>query len=158
VAGIDGGSTVRFAPAALKYQRRRDLATRVAGWAWGAWPQPPATEILLPVPLSVVRLRQRGFNQAVLLARWAGRHWGVPLVTDAVERLPGPPQVGLSRSARLANVRGRFRVVRPERLVGRRVMVVDDVYTTGATLTAISRALLRAGAEEVRGMTLARRM
>jgi ComF family protein len=144
--------------AALKYRRRRDLATRLAAWAWGGWPAPPAADLLLPVPLSAARLRQRGFNQALLLARWGSRRWRVPLVTDAVERLPGPPQVGLSRAARLANVRGRFRVIRPERLAGRRVMLVDDVYTTGATLAAISHALLRAGAEEVRALTLARRM
>jgi ComF family protein len=144
--------------AALKYQRRRDLAHRLAAWAWGAWPRPPALDLLLPVPLTVSRLRERGFNQALLVARWASRRWAVPLVTHGVERLPGPPQVGLSRRARLANVRGRFRVTRPERFAGRRVVVVDDVYTTGATLAALSRALLRAGAAEVRAVTLARRM
>jgi predicted amidophosphoribosyltransferase len=93
-----------------------------------------------------------------LLARWASRRWAVPLVTDGVERLPGPPQVGLSRSARLANAQGRFRVISPDRIAGRRVVLVDDVYTTGATLAALSRALQRAGAEEVRAITLARRM
>ncbi|HEX9593219.1 MAG TPA: ComF family protein [bacterium] len=144
--------------AALKYRRRRDLATRLAAWAWGEWPRPPAADVLLSVPLGAGRLRERGFNQAVLLARWASRRWAVPLVTDGVERLPGPPQVGLSRSARLANAQGRFRVISPDRIAGRRVVLVDDVYTTGATLAALSRALQRAGAEEVRAITLARRM
>jgi ComF family protein len=143
---------------ALKYQRRRDLASRLAVWAWGEWPRPHGADLLIPVPLGVARLRERGFNQAVLLARWASRRWRVPLLTDGVERLPGPPQVGLSRSARLANVQGRFRVISPDRIAGRRVVVVDDVYTTGATVTALSRALLRAGVDEVRAITLARRV
>jgi ComF family protein len=144
--------------AAFKYRRRRDLAARIAAWAWAEWQPPPAVDTLVPVPLPPGRLRRRGFNQAVVLARWAGRRWRLPVTTDGIERLPGPPQVGLSRAARQTNVRGRFRVTRPERFAGKAILLVDDVYTTGATITALSRRLLAAGADEVCAITLARRM
>jgi len=144
--------------AAFKYRRRRDLGARLAGWAWAGWEAPPAADALVPVPLPPDRLRQRGFNQAVVLARWAARRWGLPVITDGIERRPGLPQVGLSRAARLTNVRGRFKVTRAERFAGKTILLVDDVYTTGATITVLSQRLLAAGADEVRAITLARRM
>jgi ComF family protein len=143
--------------AAFKYRRRRDLGARLAAWAWSDW-EAPAADTLVPVPLPAGRLRQRGFNQALVLARWAGRRWRLPVTTDGIERLPGPPQVGLTRAARQTNMRGRLRVTQPERFAGKTIVLVDDVYTTGATLTALSRRLLAAGADEVRAITLARRM
>jgi len=144
--------------AAFKYRRRRDLGARLAAWAWADWASPASADALVPVPLPSARLRQRGFNQAVVLARWAGRRWDLPIITDGIERRPGVPQVGLSRAARQRNVRGRFEVTRPEWFAGKTILLVDDVYTTGATITALSQRLLAAGADEVRAITLARRM
>jgi len=144
--------------AAFKYRRRRDLGARLAAWAWADWEPPASADTLVPVPLPSARLRQRGFNQAVVLARWAGRRWDLPIITGGIERRPGLPQVGLSRAARQSNVRGRFKVTRPEWFAGKTILLVDDVYTTGATITALSQRLLAAGADEVRAITLARRM
>lgn len=142
--------------AALKYRRRRDLAPRLAAWAWGGWPGCDG-DLLVPVPLAAARLRGRGFNQALLLAHWAGRRWGVEVEARGVVRHPGPPQVGLTRAQRRVNARGRFHVLEGARFCGRRVVVVDDVFTTGSTVAALARALTGAGATEVRVITLAYR-
>ncbi len=155
-AGLLHEGPVRAAVAALKYRRRRDLAGRLAEWAWDGWEGCPG-ELLVPVPLAPPRLRARGFNQALLLARWAGRRWGMAVESRGLERRPGPPQVGLSRAARAGNVAGRFRVAEPERFRGASVVVVDDVFTTGATVAALARVLQRAGAAEVRAITVALR-
>lgn len=155
-SGLVHGGPVRELIAALKYRRRRDLAPRLAAWAWGGWPGCDG-DLLVPVPLAAARLRVRGFNQALLLARWAGRRWGVEVETRGVVRRPGPPQVGLTRAQRRINARGRFPVVEGSRFRGRRVVVVDDVFTTGSTVAALARALTGAGATEVRVITLAYR-
>jgi len=147
---------VRELIAALKYRRRRELAGRLAVWAWGGWPSCDG-DLLVPVPLAAARLRGRGFNQALLLARWAGRRWGMRVEAGGIERRDGPPQVGLTRAQRRVNARGRFRVVEGARFRGRRVVVVDDVFTTGATVAALARALTGAGAAEVTVITLAYR-
>src|SRR5262249_290361 len=102
------------------------------------------------------RLRERQFNQAALLAlAWAPR--GGPLVDPfALERVHDtPPQSSLSGAARQTNVRGAFRA-RIDRVLGRRVLLVDDVVTAGATAEACGKALLRAGAREVLVLTVAR--
>jgi len=111
---------------------------------------------VLPMPLFPRRLRERGFNQAVEIARPLARAWGLPLRLDAVRRVrDGPPQASLEGAARRRNVRGAFaadaRVV-----AGRSVLVVDDVMTTGATLDALARELKRAGAVRVENVVLAR--
>lgn len=144
--------------AAFKYRRRRDMAARLAAWAWWGWECPVGVDCLVPVPLAADRLRQRGFNQALLLAQWLARRWEIPVATKGVVRLPGPSQVGLSRRARYSNSQGRFTVTDPGRFQGRGLLVVDDVYTTGATLRSFSNVLGRAGAESVQAVTLARRM
>lgn len=115
--------------------------------------------VVVPVPLHRGRIWRRGYNQAALLARALARLVRRPVVLDALLRVRAtPPQQGLDRAARRANVRRAF-AVNPSRTVhvrGRTVLLVDDVMTTGATLDACATALLKAGAREVRVATLAR--
>jgi len=107
-------------------------------------------DLVTTVPLHWWRFYRRGYNQAVLLARALGaRGLAVPLRRALVRTRDTRPQVGLSRAARLKNVRGAFRVRRPKGVRGRRVLLVDDVMTTGATAGACARELLRAGARSV---------
>ncbi|GIW39982.1 MAG: amidophosphoribosyltransferase [Candidatus Binatia bacterium] len=113
-------------------------------------------DCVIPVPLHVSRLRQRGFNQALLLARPLGRKLGALLDPLGVERVRATaPQVGLGPSERRRNVRDAFRA-RPGRVRDRCVLLVDDVVTSGATLLACARALRDAGARGVSALCLAR--
>jgi ComF family protein len=107
-------------------------------------------DLVTAVPLYRWRFYPRGYNQAALLARQLRRHGlRAPLRRVLVRVRDTRPQVGLSRAARLANVRGAFRVRRPDDVRGRRVLLVDDVMTTGATAGACARALKAAGAKGV---------
>jgi len=113
--------------------------------------------LLVPVPLHRTRLWARGFNQAALLARALARRTATPLAVDALVRVRRTAlSRGLGRRARAANVRSAFKVVRPEQVRGRRIVLVDDVLTTGATADACARTLLRAGAARVDVLTWAR--
>ena len=119
----------------------------------------PAADAVVPVPLHPRRLRQRGFNQSLLLAAWVSRSVERPLWPDALRRIRWTEsQITLDRAQRRSNVRGAFKVRRPGQVAGRRVLLVDDVYTTGATANECARVLRRAGAEEVYVVTLARMM
>jgi ComF family protein len=109
-------------------------------------------DILVPVPLYRVRLWRRRYNQSAELARVIARHSGVGARNDILKRVrPTRPQVGLTASQRRRNVEGAFAVadaVRPD-VAGKRVILVDDVITTGATVNACASALKRACAEQV---------
>ena len=112
-------------------------------------------EAILPVPLHPRRLRQRGFNQSIELARPLAKHLGIPLVIDAVERrVDTPAQTGLSKQQRGVNLRRAFRL--RESLPYRNVVIVDDVITTGQTVTALANCLRKAGVERVDCWSLAR--
>jgi ComF family protein len=115
-------------------------------------------DALLPVPLHPQRQAERGYNQATLLARRLAREVGLPLREDVLRRArQTPPQVGLDKAKRRANVAGAF-TCPPDHpaLVGKTLLLVDDVCTTGATLAACAAALRAAGARDVWGLTLAR--
>lgn len=123
------------------------LAERVAHEA------PP--DLLVAPPLARHRLRERGFHQALVLARIVGQRRAIPVAWRGLARRDGlAPQRSLGRAARLANLRGAFTCDLD--LEGRRVAVVDDVFTTGATFDALSRVLRARGAVEVRAWVVAR--
>lgn len=144
----------------FKHGDRTEAAPAFAGWMVRAAADLIATaEVIVPVPLHWTRLFARRFNQAALLAYAIGRQSGLPVAPDVlVRRRRTPSQGHLGRSARRRNVAGAFIVPpgRAARVVDRRVLLVDDVMTTGATLAACTRALLRAGAQSVDVATLAR--
>ena len=114
----------------------------------------PRSRLVAPIPLHVSRLRERGYDQAALLARAAAQRFGLPYADLLLRARPTKAQVGLDRTRRETNVRGAFRARRP--VPGARVCLVDDVLTTGATAAEAARALLAAGASSVEVRTLAR--
>jgi ComF family protein len=114
-----------------------------------------ADAVLVPVPLHPARMRSRGFNQAELLAAAIGRRAGVPVLTALARGGPKATQMGLGRGERLRRMEDAVSVAAGAR-VPLRVVLVDDVVTTGATLAACRAALLAAGALEVRAVAYAR--
>ncbi len=140
----------------LKYQRQLIYAKFLGQLlaASGAADLVPGTDLLVPVPLHPRRLRWRGFNQAILLAQAFPE---VPLGQEIlVRRRPTLPQVKLSPKERHTNVKGAFIVPEPGTVAGQAVLLVDDVYTTGATVKECAQALRRAGAKTVEVLTVAR--
>ena len=114
-------------------------------------------DALVPVPLFAVKERERGFNQAERLARRLGAAVNVPVRTDLLKRvLPTPSQTRLSRTQRADNMRNAFALKRDERLNAAKVVLIDDVFTTGATTSACAKLLLKAGAGRVIVWTVAR--
>jgi ComF family protein len=122
--------------------------------------RPPCLELLdeadlvAPVPLHPKRLRARGFNQALLLARGLS---DTPVAREALTRVRHTaPQVGLNPKERRENVKGAFAVPEPAGVKGKNVLLLDDLYTTGATVRECARVLRRAGAHRVDVLTVAR--
>ncbi|MBI4526449.1 MAG: ComF family protein [Deltaproteobacteria bacterium] len=114
-------------------------------------------DAIIPVPLHRKRLRWRGFNQAVVLAREVSRAWNVPVDPFVLSRTrETPPQTQLTEEERRKNVRGAFVLNRKKSVKRKVLLLVDDVYTSGATARECSRVLRRAGAKEVHVLTLAR--
>jgi ComF family protein len=144
----------------LKYRDRTDLAPMMAEWMIRASDGAvAAADMIVPVPLHAYRLWRRKFNQAAELARAIAERAEKPHRPDALRRIKRTSrQVGLGVRAREDNVRGAFAVpesVGPD-LAGKSIVLVDDVYTTGATVSAATRALKRAGAGDVTVLTFAR--
>ena len=150
----------REAVHALKFGGRRALATPLGDLLAEIPPHqlpgdPP--HLVIPVPLHRRRERDRGFNQALLLARRLGMAWGIPVRSDVLVRtIPTPPQTELTATARRANVRGAFTLRRPELVSGRHVVLVDDILTTGSTVSACARRLRDGGARTIGVLTVAR--
>jgi ComF family protein len=145
---------------ALKYGDRLDLAPMMGRWISQAGREILTdADALVPVPLHWRRQWARRFNQSAMLAAAISADSGVPIAATALKRVkPTAQQVGLSRSERAANVQGAFKV--PEEgkaaVFGRRLVLVDDVLTSGATIDGCARALLRAGAATVDALVFAR--
>jgi ComF family protein len=117
---------------------------------------PGLFDLLIPIPLHRERLRERGFNQALLLAKELNRRTGIPYRKRVLrKKRPTIPQVNLSGAEREKGVRGSFHVIEREELEGKSVLLVDDVYTTGATVNECSKVLLAGGAARVDVLTLA---
>jgi len=115
----------------------------------------PVIDGILPVPLFIKGLRKRGFNQSLLMARVLSKNMQVPLFMDVLfKKKETLPQIGLSKKERLANLKKAFEVKGD--IKGLRLLLVDDVMTTGATVTECSKVLMNAGAQEVIVLTLAR--
>jgi ComF family protein len=145
---------------ALKYQDRTDLAPAMGRWMARAGQELLGeADVMVPVPLHWRRGWSRRYNQSGALARVISRQTGVKLASEALRRVRATEQqIGLSRSQRASNVQGAFKVA-PERaaeIEGRRVVLVDDVLTSGATTDACARALLRAKATQVDVLVFAR--
>ena len=145
---------------ALKYQDRTDLAPAMGRWMARAGAELLAdADMLIPVPLHWRRGFGRRYNQSALLARAIARQSGVALKGELLCRVRATEQqVGLSRTQRASNVQGAFQVSVDRRgdVAGRRVVLVDDVLTSGATVDACARALLRAKAAHVDVLVFAR--
>lgn len=155
-AGLHEGP-LREAVLKLKFHRKPVLAAPLGGLiAEAARPviRSWRPDALVPVPIHWTRRLERGFNQSELLAEQAGRRLGLPVV-PALRRLrPTPPQLGLSAAERSVNLRGAFGLVRGASLAGRRLVLIDDVTTTGATLSECAAALRGAGAAAVFAVTV----
>lgn len=140
---------------ALKFHGELALAPLLAGFLAGRIPPGETATLVLPVPLSGERLRSRGYNQALEIARHVARAVGARLAPELCERLRDTPaQTGLAWAERASNVRGAFRA--PHALEGASVAVLDDVMTTGATLDEVAATLKRAGAARVVNWVVAR--
>jgi len=173
--GFEYGEALAEAIVRMKHGGRRDLGRRLARLL-----VQPLVEALsrggfepgdavVPVPLHPSKLRARGFNQSAELARWAlarlsaarelrRRTAALPrLEPNLLQRTRATRELGhAGPAARLAEVAGAFSAAEPARLAGRRVLLVDDVFTTGATFTACAAALVQAGARRVQVLALAR--
>lgn len=149
---------VRAAVHDLKYRSVRGRAGLLAGLAAEPLRRLPiAVDVLVPVPLASARRRQRGFNQAELIAQGIAEHLGWPVEPALLLRVRETPrQTERTASERRENVQGAFRCPEPASVAGRRVAVVDDVMTTGATLGACAEALKAAGAARVYAIVVAR--
>jgi ComF family protein len=142
---------------ALKYRSMFSLAKPLASLVIRALPEQLDADIIAPVPLHASRLRAREFNQSLLIADRVARYLGRRVsVTDFIRTTATHPQTSLSRQQRLRNLRQAFGVRHPEPFAGRRVLLVDDVFTTGTTLNECAKVLRSAGAVSVCALTLAR--
>ena len=141
--------------AALKDGRRRALAAVMAERIVAAVEPPPAEAVLVPVPLGPRRLRRRGFNQSLLIARELARRWGLPVAEPLARVREEGAQRGAGATARARQVAGAFALAEGRPVPGR-PWLVDDVHTTGATLADCARALRSGGARRVGAVCFAR--
>ncbi len=142
----------------FKYQRKVALAKPLGTLMLSALPKSVMdADLIVPVPLHPTRLRSREFNQSLLLADQIGCSLSKPVsATNLLRVTATDPQTTLSRRERLSNLRNAFAVRGQEALAGQRILLVDDVFTTGTTLNECAKMLLKSGAETVSAVTLAR--
>jgi ComF family protein len=113
--------------------------------------------LLIPVPLHVKKLRDRGFNQSLLLAKEMGKKYNLPVNFSLLKRNKFTlTQTGLNKAEREQNIKGAFAVTNREKVRGENIILIDDVYTTGATINECAKMLLKAGAQKVSVLTLSR--
>ena len=140
----------------FKYKRMKPLAKELSAQLARALPRDQRFDIVVPMPLHWRRHWQRGFNQSELLARATARRSGIRMVNAVRRTRATATQAGLSNAKRRENVTGAFRVKNRRLVEGRRILLIDDVMTTGATASACALAMKRAGAKSVSLLALAR--
>ena len=141
----------------LKYQGKVSLVAPLANLMLTTLPRLDTIDLIIPVPLHHERLCQREFNQALLLADRIRRHLNIPLsYTNLVRTTSTPPQTSLSRKNRLTNLRRTFVVRHPVQVMNKRILLIDDVFTTGTTVNECAKTLRRSGSADVFALTLAR--
>jgi ComF family protein len=157
-SGVDGSSAVASLLRRHKYGLDQSPGRALAEYLDAApLLEIDAYDVVIPVPLHRARLRWRGFNQAALLGAALARRLKCPLDVATLTRVRAtPPQTARDRAQRTRNVRDAFAVRCPSRVVGRRVLLVDDVMTTGATADECARVVRAAGARKIDVLTLAR--
>ena len=157
-AGLYEGALREYL-AELKYRYRPELGAAL-GVLLVEWLKMNRTfgraDIILPIPIHPQKMEARGYNQAELLAKPLRKYLGIPLKNDIIIRGKiTESQSALGKDERFANVKEAFRVADPSAVSGKRILLVDDILTTGATASEASRVLLRAGAMEINVLTLA---
>ncbi len=148
-----------FAEAIQRFKYQGDIhLAHPLGWFWNKINlETLSFEAIIPVPLHPARLRERGFNQALLLGKILGKIHNKRVLAKGLRRIKNTvPQVQLDHSERAKNVRGAFAVKDQQEIMDKSVLLVDDVFTTGATVNECARILKKSGAKEVLVLTLAR--
>jgi ComF family protein len=141
----------------FKYKGKVALAAPLAHLMIGRLPRLDFVDQIIPVPLHIRRLREREFNQSLLLADRIGRHLRIPVsFTNLIRTAPGPAQTTLSRKSRLKNLRGAFALHHPASIAGKRILLIDDVFTTGTTVNECAKTLRKSGTSDVYVLTLGR--
>lgn len=149
-------SPVSEAVYAMKYQNRR-IYGKIFGnemaEKYGQYLKERQVDLIVPIPLHKKRKRKRGYNQAEILARTLSEAVKIPMADDVLIRVKETcPQKSLNDKERRRNIRGAFEV--KKRLTGRKIVLIDDIYTTGSTLDEAAKTLLGAGAEKVYFLTI----
>lgn len=141
----------------FKYRGKVALASPLARLMIDRLPPLDSLDLIMPVPLHIRRLREREFNQSLLLADRIGRHLNIPVsFTSLIRTTASPAQTTLSRKGRLKNLRGAFALRHPELIAGKRILLIDDVFTTGTTVNECAKTLRKAGSGDVFVLTLGR--
>ncbi|MDH4100010.1 MAG: ComF family protein [Nitrospirota bacterium] len=155
VSGGEYAGPLRDLLHAFKFTQRPDLAQPIIKLTMGTVAVPDA-DMIMAVPLHPGRLRRRGYNQSLLLAMEVGRILDIPLSIDDLARIrPTRPQMELKHNEREQNIAGAFKVMHPNRVDNKRVLLVDDIYTTGSTVRECGKMLKQSGAREVFVLTVA---
>jgi ComF family protein len=139
-----------------KYGKIETLARPLSEFLVRALPVEESFDVVIAMPIHWRKRWERGFNQAELLARPIAKRYGLGLSSNLQRSRYTKPQAGLSETERRTNLKGSFQVQRPAEIAGKRILLVDDVFTTGATLRTAAETLKKAGARRVSALTLAR--
>ena len=141
----------------FKYHGKRSLTKSFLQAMIPALPTLPTIDVLMPIPLHANRLREREYNQSLLLAHGLSQHLQIPLLVSCLLRIrETAPQTSLLRADRLTNLHRAFAVTEVSKIKGQCILLIDDVYTTGTTLHECAKVLRKAGSGPVYGLTLAR--
>ena len=150
-------SPLKEAIGLFKYRSKTSLARPMMTLMTTALDSLPHIDLIIPVPLHATRLREREYNQSLLLALGLSQHFHIPMTyTTLVRARQTTPQTALTRKERLKNLRGSFVVTSPQIIEGKTTLLVDDVFTTGTTVNECAKTLRKAGAGKVYVVTLAR--